>query len=46
MHKKSDAPVVDVDVALLDPEKADVRIVWNIRDRNAGHEDGKKRQGH
>lgn len=44
MHKKSDTPVVDVNVALLDPEKADVGVVGNVGRRNAGHENGKKRE--
>lgn len=48
MDKKREAPVVNVDVILFDPQKAYVRVVGYIFGGYPSHQEGKKgeRQQH
>lgn len=42
MNKESDPPVVDIDVFLLDLQKADISIVRNVGNGDLGHQECKK----
>ena len=42
MDKKSETPMVDVDVILLDTQKSDVQFVRNIGGGYSGHQKSKK----
>jgi hypothetical protein len=44
MNKKSVPPEIDMDILLLDPQKADVGVVGDICHRYTGHQPGKKGQ--
>ena len=38
MNKKGSSPHVDVDVVLLDPQEANVGVVWNVREGDPRHQ--------
>lgn len=42
MNEEGDPPLIDMDILLFDPQKADIRIIRNIGHRYAGHQPGKK----
>jgi len=48
MYKESNAPVINVDVILLDPQESDVRVVGYVCGRYPRHQESKKgeRQQH
>ena len=46
MHEESKAPVVDIDVILLDPQKADVRVVRQVGDGDPRHQESEKSERH
>ena len=45
MDKESDPPMIDADVLLFDPEKADICVIRDISNRYPGHQPGKESQG-
>lgn len=45
MNKKSDPPVIDADILLLDAQETNICIIWNIIDSDARHQPAEKGQG-
>ena len=44
MNEKSNTPMVNVDVTLLDLQEANIGVVRNVSRRDAGHKESKKRK--
>jgi len=50
MNKEGNAPMIDMDIVLLDAQKAYIRVIRNILHGDTGHQPGeesqRQQQGH